>query len=75
MTVQFTDGVNTETVFSAELTNEAVNLSVPVAEGWRGWMDARLEVVLSGADTVVNVTSAYIKVTGAITFSEWDGLR
>lgn len=75
VTLRFTDGANTENIFSAELTNDAVNMPVSFVPGWRGWEDARLEVVLTGADTTVNVTAGYTKIPGSKEFSEWDGLR
>lgn len=73
--LQVTDGVQTESIFEALLTNEAVNMPVPLVGGWRGWKDARLEVVLTGADTDVRVTAGYTKIREGEEYSAWDARR
>ena len=74
MTIDFTDGTNTEEVFQAELTNEAVNLAAQMV-GWRGWVNARLELTLTGADTPVTVTMGYTKIPKGEDFTVWDAKR
>ena len=74
MTVDFTDGTNTEEVFQAELTNEAVNLAAQMV-GWKGWVGARLELTLTGADTPVTVTMGYTKIPKGDDFTTWNAKR
>lgn len=75
VTLSMTDGVNTEEVFSAELTNEAVNMAATGLIGWRGWDNARMELTLSGADTNVHVTLGYTKVPHSVDYEAWDANR
>ena len=41
---------------------------------WRGWKDARLEMVTTGT-FASTVSLGYIKVATSLPFAEWDALR
>lgn len=75
ITMQLTDDVQTETLFSAELANEAFNVPITIPYGWRGWVNARLELVLSVADATVNVTTTYTKIPTGEDYTTWDAKR
>ena len=74
ITIQMTDGVNTEVIFTADLTNQDLTLTHNVPHGWKGWENARLEVV-SGSTKQVSITLGYAKFPKALSYSAWDKLR
>lgn len=74
LTVRFSDGTNTETLISPDTVNQSTNFSwVPVGR-LHGWLDADLEVVITGS-LDATVTAGYVKISDALVYSEWDGLR
>lgn len=74
VTVQFTDGVETIVIFNADVTDAPFNTAIAFKGQWRGWKNARLELVTTG---VVNSTASvgYYKIKAGLDFSEWDALR
>ena len=74
VTIQMTDGTNTETIFTADLTNQDLTLAHSIPHGWKGWKDARLEVI-SGSTKQVSVTLGYAKFPNADEFGVWDNNR
>jgi len=70
----YSDGVNTETLYEADLTNNSVNLSVSIPHGWRGWEDAVLQCV-TNSTARVSVTVGYIHIPIGEQFSAWDAKR
>ena len=74
ITVQFTDGTNTEIVFAQLLTNLDISVPIAITHGWRGWRDARLELITTGVDQV-NITVGYSKLEKGMPFDAWDAIR
>lgn len=74
VTVQFTDGTESVTVFSSDVTDAPANIGLSMAGRWQGWRNARVEVVTVGT---VNATVAigYTKVPFGLAFAEWDANR
>lgn len=72
--IHFTDDTETEVVMEADSANNTVNLAIAFAGLWRGWKDARLEMVT--VDTVTaTVAVGYMKIVSGQFFAEWDALR
>jgi len=74
VTLRITDGTNTETVVSANLTDSAVFFAHSFVGKWEGWQNARLEVVVVG-NAVVSVAVGYYKIQTGKAYSEWNALR
>lgn len=73
-TVRFTDGSNTINVIVADSANAPINLALSFGGLWRGWQDARLELVT--VQTVsATVALGYVKIDEGLKFADWDGLR
>jgi len=73
-TIQFTDGVDTEVIMKITTTDAPANIAVPFNGNWRGWKDARIEMVtVNSVDSTVAL--GYYKVSEGISFSEWDSKR
>ena len=74
VTLRFTDGAQTVNlaVFPVDL---AVNQSIAFVGLFRGWADAALEMVTSGATFDATVTAGYMKTPAGLEFSVWDALR
>lgn len=74
LTLRFSNGVDTINlgVFPTDL---AVNQSIAFVGLFRGWQDANLEMVTSGANFDATVTVGYMKSPNGLLFSEWDALR
>lgn len=72
--VQFTDGSNTEIIAQAFQVTVPPNLAGNLQTYFRGWKDARVEMVTSGAADAV-VTIGYIHSLDSPSFSEWDQER
>jgi len=70
--LRFTDDTNTITLFKAILTDAPVNVSI--AGNYRGWKDARLEVV-TVVDFTYTVLCSYIKQSEGLNYSDWDSRR
>ena len=75
VTVRFTDGSNTEDLFTILMTDQPVTFPWAVKGRLQGWRDARLELVVAVADTIAFVTVTYMKLPDSLIFSEWDALR
>jgi len=72
--LRFTDGTNTITVFKAILTDAPAVVSMPLTGVWRGWADARLEVV-TVQDFIYTVTAGYAKEDDGLTYLDWNARR
>ncbi len=74
LTIHFTDDVETINIaiFPVDLS---VNQSISFVGLFRGWRDARLEIVTTVATFDATVTAGYMKVPGGLEFAEWDALR
>jgi len=72
--LRFTDGTNTITIYKAPLTDNAIAVAIPFTGHWRGWKDARLEVV-TVQDFTYSVACGYYKCKQGLTYSDWDARR
>ena len=74
LTIHFTDDVQTIdiAIFPVDL---AVNQSIAFVGLFRGWADARLEMVTTVANFDATVTAGYMKTPAGLGFAEWDALR
>lgn len=71
--VQMTDGTQTEQI--AEVSTDVAPVLAIAFQGlWRGWKDARLEMVTSGTPSAT-VAVGYFKSIEAIAYAQWDALR
>ena len=75
VSLQFTDGSATEILYSADVSAAELYLAHSVKGRMQGWMDARLELVIAGADVDTNVTIAYMKLPTAHSYADWGALR
>ena len=78
ITVQFTDGSDTVIVFKISTVQNPVSLHIPFAGRWRGWKDARIDVVTTGGNSDSDVSIGYYIITGVegvLSFADWDVLR
>jgi len=75
--VQFTDDTNSEIVSKSHVTDGPVNLAMPFAGRWRGWKDARIEMLVTTSMQDATVAIGYYFVTGAgvFIFEDWDAQR
>ena len=74
VTVQFTDGASTETIFLASQVDAPPTMAHQFLGRFQGWVNANLEVVTSGTGKVT-VTLGYIKLCRGLPYGEWDKLR
>ena len=74
ITVQFEDGTNTEILVIINQVDSSPNLSPNLNSYFRGWKDARVELVTGGAGDGT-VTIGYVHSKDALTFAEWDAER
>ncbi len=74
ITVQFTDGTNTEIIAIVDQVDAAPNLAMNLNSYFRGWIDARIEIVTGGAGDGT-VTIGYIHAHEALAFDVWDAER
>ena len=74
LTLRFTDGPNTINiaVFPVDI---AIVMPIALVGLFRGWEDARLEMVTTVATFDATVTAGYMKVTTSLPFAAWDALR
>jgi len=72
--LRFTDGAETITIFKAILTDAPIAIAQAMAGLWRGWKDARLEVV-TVQDFTYTVACGYIKENDGLAYSDWDARR
>jgi len=74
MELRFTDGTNTITIYKAPLTDNAIAVAIPFTGHWRGWKNARLEVV-TVQDFIYTVACGYYHCKNGLTYSDWDSRR
>ncbi len=74
LTVRFSDG-STDINMAVFPVDLAVNQSIAFVGLFRGWRDAALQMVTSGATFDATVTVGYMKVPGGLEFAVWDALR
>ena len=72
--LQFTDGVNTEEIVITDQVDSTPTLAAGLSAYLRGWKDARIEMVTTGAGDAT-VTVSYLHSSEALTFAEWDAER
>jgi hypothetical protein len=77
VTMNFHDGTNTITIFKGTVTDAPINFSSNFKGLWQGWQGAHIDVVISGADAIGNISIGYVlhPVKGSLTYSEWSALR
>ena len=76
--IQFTDGSDTVIVFKISTVQNPVSLHIPFAGRWRGWKDARIDVVTTGGNSDADVSIGYYIIRGTVgvlSFADWDALR
>jgi len=74
VTIQFTDGTNTEVVVVADQADAVPTLVANLQAWFRGWKDARIELITSGAGDAT-ATIGYIFEKNPQTYAEWDAER
>ncbi len=74
ITVQFTDGTDTEIMVVIDQVDSSPNLSINLNSYFRGWKDARVELVTSGAGDAT-VTIGYLHSKDDTGFDEWSAQR
>lgn len=76
ITIRFTDGVDNVNIFVADVTDAPCNVATSFAGQWKGWKNARLELVTVGV-VKTTVAAGYFKLPEEISlgFSEWDAAR
>ena len=74
LTLRFSDGSNTINlaVFPVDI---AVNQNLALVGLFRGWVDADLQMVTSGANFDATITAGYMKAPDGLPFDEWDARR
>lgn len=74
VTVQFTDGSNTEIMVIGDQVDASPTMAANLQAYFRGWKDARVEMVTAGAGDAT-VTIGYIHSVDALTYSDWSAQR
>ena len=74
ITLQFTDGTETVVIYKGITTDAPINISLAVAGRFRGWADARIDLVTVGA-VDANVTLGYLSLSQSLTYSVWNSAR
>ncbi len=72
--VQLTDGSNTVIISSSDVTDAPANYAIGFVGTWRGWKDARIELVTTG-NVAATVSVGYSKCRDGLDFDTWDGQR
>lgn len=76
ITIAFTDGAQTINVIVADNTDAPVNLAIPFAGRWRGWLDAQIDFTTSQAnDVTVSIGYYFLSGENVLSFSDWDAER
>lgn len=76
ITVQFTDGTKTIPIVEADITDAPINIATSFAGYWRGWRDARLELVIAGGiNPTATLAAGYFKIKTSLQYSDWDSKR
>ncbi len=73
-TIQFTDGTDTVIMIEAFQVKTPPQLNANLQSYFKGWKDARVELVTSGAADAT-ATIGYIHSLDAPSFAEWDAER
>ena len=73
-TIQFTDGSDTVIMIVAFQVKEPPQVNANLQSYFKGWKDARVELVTSGAADAT-ATIGYIHSVDAPSFAEWDAER
>lgn len=76
ITIRFTDGTNTINIALINIIDAPVNLAIGFSGRWKGWVNARLEMV-TDEDFSATVSAGYLKVDPAHTllYAAWDAER
>ncbi len=74
ITIQFYDGTDTEVVVIIDQVDSSPNLSMNLTSYFRGWKNARVEMITSGAGDAT-VTIGYIHSVDTPTYAEWNDER
>ncbi len=74
ITIQFYDGTNTEIMVIIDQVDSSPNLSLNLSAYFRGWKDARVEMITSGAGDAT-VTVGYLHSVDAPSYPEWNAER
>ena len=72
--LQFTDGTETVVLYKGITTDAPINIALAVAGRFRGWEDARIELVTTGA-VDASITLGYLSLTQSLTYSVWNAAR
>ena len=77
ITVQFVEGSDVVIIFKVSTVQNPVSLHVPFAGRWRGWKDARIDVVTTGGNDDSDVSVGYYILRGenVLSFVDWDAQR
>jgi len=77
LTVRFTDGTNNVDILVAQSTDAPVNLTFSPQGRWRGWEDARIDIIAAGnnVDGSASLGYYFISDVDVLPFAEWDALR
>ena len=76
ITVQFTDGTETISIVEADITDAPINIATSFAGYWRGWRNARLELVITGGiNPTATLAVGYFKIKTSLQYSDWDSKR
>ena len=77
VTINFHDGTNTATIIKSTLTDGPVNMAANFVGRWQGWVDAHIDVVISGADSIGSIAIGYIRhpKINSVYYAEWTSRR
>jgi len=76
VTVQFTDGVNTVIILTANVVDAPCNLAIPFMGNWCGWQGAYLELITVGnGDATVSVGYFKVRADKALPYDAWNAKR
>lgn len=78
VSIQLTDGSQTVIIFTAIVTDAPVNLAFSPQGRWRGWKDARIDIVSVGTNIDGTVSMGYYFIRGkegVLSFADWDAQR
>ncbi len=73
--LRFTDGTDNQTLIKQDVGNQNLEFSHTVKGRMQGWKDARLDLILTSANTNVFVTVGYVPLPTGLDFTSWDALR
>lgn len=74
VTVNFTDGVRTETILKISTSDAPANIAHSFAGKWEGWQDAYIQIIVVGA-VVQSTAVGYYKVQQGKQYADWNSLR